>query len=104
MPPGLDELIRQQTGRRGKASHASHGNGWLFPGGIPGRPIQTEIIRAQLVALGIKPSNSRKAALFQFAATIPTPILADLIGIAPNTAARWAALTSRSWSAYIAQR
>ncbi len=32
------------------------------------------------------------------------PVLADLVGITPDTAMRWAALTSRSWSAYIAQR
>lgn len=104
MPPILDDLIRAHLGRRGNASYASRENGWLFPGGIPGRPLQTENVRAQLVDLGIKPRDSRMIALFQLAATIPAPVLAELIGIAPNTAIRWAALTSRSWSAYIAQR
>lgn len=104
MPPILDELIREHLGRRGNASFAARDNGWLFPGGIPGRPLQTENVRAQLVELGIKPRDSRTTALFQLAATIPAPVLAELIGIAPNTAIRWAALTSRSWSGYIAQR
>ncbi len=104
MPPGLDDLIRQHLGRRGRASYVSRDNGWLFPGGIPGQPLQTENVRAQLVELGIKPHDNRKIALFQLAATIPTPVLADLIGIAPKTAVRWATLNSRSWSAYIAER
>lgn len=104
MPPVLDDPIRQHLRRRGNASYASRHNGWLFPGGIPGRPLQTENIRAQLVELGIKPANNRKAALFQLAATIPAPVHADLVGISPDTAMRWAALTSRSWSASIAQR
>ena len=46
----------------------------------------------------------RQAALIQLAAEIPTPILADVLGIAANTAARWAALASRDWSQYTAQR
>lgn len=104
MSPVLDDFIRQHHGQRGNASYASRDNGWLFPGGIPGRPLQTENIRAQLVDLGIKPHDNRKTALFHLAATIPTPVLADLIGITSNTAVRWAALTSRSWSTYIAER
>lgn len=104
MPPELDTLLREQLGRRGNASYASRENGWLFPGGIPGRSLQTENIRAQLVELGIKPYDNRKTTLFQLAATIPAPILADLVGITPSTAIRWGTLTSRSWSAYIAQR
>ena len=63
MPPELDTLLREQLGRRGDASFASRENGWLFPGGIPGRPLQTENIRAQLVELGIKPYDNRKTTL-----------------------------------------
>ncbi|MGO1532365.1 MULTISPECIES: hypothetical protein [Micrococcales] len=88
MPPDLDDLIRRHLGARGNASYASRDNGWLLPGGIPGRPLQTENVRAQLVELGIKPHDNRKTALFQLAATIPTPVLADLVGISPNTAVR----------------
>lgn len=104
MPTILDTLIRDHLERRGNASYASRNNGWLFPGGIPGRPLQTENVRSQLVELGIKPHDNRKAALFQLAATIPAPVLAELVGISPATAVQWATLTARSWSAYIAQR
>lgn len=104
MPEPLGQIIREHLQRRGQASYASRDNGWLFPGGIPGRPLVTENVRAQLVARGIKPYDNRKAALLQLAAEVPTPLLADMLGIDENTAVRWAALAGRSWNGYIAQR
>lgn len=104
MPEPLDRIIIEHMNRRGQASYASRNSRWLFPGGIPGNHLATENIRGQLVDRGIKPYNSRKAALFQLAAEIPTPILAELLGISTTTALRWAALSSRNWNAYIAQR
>lgn len=104
MPEPLAGLVRQQAEARGNASYASRGNGWLFPGGIPGRPLNTENIRGPLVALGIRPNASRRAALFQLAAQIPAPVLAELVGISQNNAARWAALAARDWATYISHR
>jgi hypothetical protein len=104
MPAPLDQIIREHLQRRGQASYASRDNGWLFPGGIPGRPLVTENVRAQLVERGIKPYDNRKAALLQLAAEVPTPLLADMLGIAENTAVRWGALAGRTWTGYIAQR
>jgi hypothetical protein len=40
----------------------------------------------------------------QLAATIRTPVLASLVAISSNTTVCLAALTSRSWSTYAAQR
>lgn len=51
------------------------------PGGNPGRHPAIETIRAQEVALGIKPYENRKATLFQVAGDITAPVLAELIGI-----------------------
>ena len=42
--------------------------------------------------------------MFHLAATMPTPILAEILGLSPSTAARWAALAARDWSAYTAER
>jgi hypothetical protein len=75
----------------------------LFPGGHPGRHLATENIRSELVRNGIQPKAARNAAMFGLAATMPTPILAEILGLAPNTATRWAALASRDWSLYTAQ-
>ena len=104
LPEPLDRLVREHLTRRGQASYASRPDHWLFPGGIPGKHLATENIRSQLVERGIQPLAARNAAMFQLAAEIPTPILADILGLAPNTATRWAALAARDWSQYTAQR
>jgi len=85
MPAVLDDLIREHLDHRGKSLYASRDTGWLFPGGNPGRHLATENIQAQLVAIGIKPYENRKATLFQLAGDIPAPVLAELIGIATTT-------------------
>jgi hypothetical protein len=104
LPEPLDQLLREQLTRRGHASYASRPDHWLFPGGTPGKHLATENIRGQLVKRGIQPLAARNAAMFQLAAEIPTPILADILGLAANTATRWAALAARDWSQYTAQR
>lgn len=104
LPEPLDQLVKDQLARRGQASYASRPDRWLFPGGHPGAHLATENIRAELVRNGIQPKSARNAAMFHLAATMPTPILADIIGLAPNTATKWAALASRDWSYYTARR
>jgi len=104
LPDPLDRLVVDQLATHGQASYASHTNQWLFPGGVPGRHLHTGAIRRQLVERGIHPSQSRKAALFQLAGEIPTPVLAELLGLGTNTATRWAALAARDWSHYAALR
>ncbi len=104
MPPQLDDLIREHLEHRGKSLYASSDNGWLFPGGNPGRHLVTENIRAQLVAIGIKPYENRKATLFQLAGDMPAPVLAELIGITNSNASDWARLAARDWTTYLATR
>ncbi|MDR2379706.1 MAG: hypothetical protein LBE08_00775 [Bifidobacteriaceae bacterium] len=104
MPPPIDRLVTEHAAARGHASYNAQDNGWLFPGGVPGRPMATENIRRELAERGIGCHEHRKTALFALAGAIPSPVLADLIGIAPKTAVKWAALASRDWAAYIAER
>lgn len=103
MPEPLDQLIRQHLDRGGPASYANHGI-WLFPGRLPGKHLVTENIRGELVARGIRPNHARKAAMFHLAASMPTPILAELLGLSPVTAGRWADLSARTWGHYTANR
>ncbi|MCP9276331.1 hypothetical protein [Mycolicibacterium arenosum] len=102
MPPVLDDLIREHLAHRATRPETDHG--WLFPGRIPGHHLATENIRAQLVAIEIKPYEHRKAALFGLAGDMPAPVLAELIGITDRNAAAWAALAARDWTGYIADR
>lgn len=104
LPEPLDRLVVEQLDTEGLSSYAKHTDPWLFPGGTPGKHVSTETIRAQLVARGIKPSNARKAAMFQLASEIPTPVLAEILGLGTNTAVRWATLAARDWSQYTALR
>ena len=104
MPPVLDDLIREHTTRRGWSLHVARNTGWFFPGGRPGRHTATENIRRDLVAIGIKPFENRKAAMFQLAATMPSPILAELLGTSDMNAEARAALADRDWGTYIHHR
>ncbi|MFL6110053.1 MAG: hypothetical protein ACJ786_01670 [Catenulispora sp.] len=104
MPALVDRLIADHLQRRGQSLYVARDTGWLFPGGKPGRHLETENIRAQLVAVGIKPYESRKAALFQLAAEMPAPVLAELLAITDTNAADWAKLAARDWTGYIADR
>ena len=105
MPPLLDDLIRDHVKRRGKSLYASRDTRWLFPGGKPSLHLATENIRSQLVAIGIKPYENRKAALFQLAGDMPAPVLAELLGITTKNAADLAKLAApRLDPGYIAER
>lgn len=102
LPDPLDLIVLDHLEDRGPASYTeSH---WLFPGRLPGKPLVTENVRNELVAHGIPPSHARKAAMFQLAAEMPTPVLADILGLSNTTAVRWATLAARDWSHYAAMR
>ena len=100
LPPRLDELL---AGLRANTGHAavSHGD-WLFPGGTPGRPLTVEQLRKRLAGLGIVLRPTRQAALLQLASELPAPVLADLLGLHPNTAVEWVRTARGDWAAYAA--
>ena len=104
MPAVLDDLMREHLQHRGKSLYVARDTGWLFPGGNPGRHLVTENIRSQLVTIGIKPYQHRKAALCQLAGDMPAPVLAELIGITNRHATDWATLAARDWTSYISER
>lgn len=104
MPPGVDSLVRGLLANGSTGSYTKTGTGWLFPGRNPGRPITGAALRLQLADLGISPIGSRQAAFFQLAGEVPAPVLAELIGVTPQNAAKWAALAARDWTGYISQR
>ena len=56
----------------------------------------------QLNRHGLHARPARNTALITLAADLPAAVLADLIGMHPATAVRWARLSSSDWSAYLA--
>ncbi|MGH3971568.1 MAG: hypothetical protein ACRDTV_26610, partial [Mycobacterium sp.] len=75
---------------------------WLFPGGLPGRPITASRLGQRLRHLSIYAMAGRRAALLDLAAQLPAAVLGDLLCIAPTTAARWMHEAGGDWSRYAA--
>jgi hypothetical protein len=97
----LAELIRHGRTHTGTGSPAV--TPWLFPGGLPGKPITAPRLGSRLRALGISAQTGRRAALLDLAAQLPAAVLADLLGLAPGTAVRWMRQAGGDWSGYAAE-
>jgi len=76
---------------------------WLFPGGMPGRPITASRLADRLRALGIPTQAARRAALLDLAAQLPAAVLADLVNLHPTTAAKWTHQAGGDWTRYAAE-
>jgi hypothetical protein len=76
---------------------------WLFPGGMPGRPITPSTLAGRLRKLGVATQPGRRAALMDLAAQLPAAVLADLLNLHPTTAAKWMHEAGGDWSRYAAQ-
>jgi len=97
----LTELIR--TGRTHTGIGSPITTPWLFPGGMPGRPITASRLGQRLRILGIYAMAGRRAALTDLAAQLPAAVLADVLYLAPGTAVRWTHQAGADWSGYAAQ-
>jgi hypothetical protein len=95
------QLITDGRGYRGVGSPAA--TTWLFPGHLPGRPITPATLGERLRAIGIYAQPGRRAALLDLAAQLPAAVLADLLGLHENTAARWMHQAGGDWSRYAAE-
>ena len=77
---------------------------WLFPGRIPGQPLDLHSLNDQLNRYGIGARPARNGALAALACDLPAAVLADFLGIHVNTAVRWVAYARQDWAAYLAAR
>jgi hypothetical protein len=97
----LTELARNGRAYTGTGSPTQ--TDWLFPGGLPGKPITASRLGERLRALGIRAQAGRRAALIDLAAQLPAAVLADLLGLAPTTAVKWMRQAGGDWSGYAAE-
>jgi len=96
-------VLRLVTSRRGRAIIGDQGTSrWLFPGGQPGRPISAFQLAERLRQLGLRPGQSRSAALFQLATDLPAALLAHMLGIHISVAVAWQRASAGDWTAYAA--
>ncbi|MDV2477295.1 hypothetical protein F8M49_21540 [Rhodococcus zopfii] len=107
VPPALgvllDQLPRTDT-NRSVLPAAERSAMPLFPGFHSGRPVTPEGHGARLLEHGITPLAGRNTALATLAADLPAVVLADLLGIHPQTAVRWVRIAKRDWHTYLAHR
>jgi hypothetical protein len=106
IPPRLAVLLQELAAaprQRSKVPVALDRR-WLFPGVIPGEPLSQNGFVRILRREGVVTRTARSAALIAFAAELPPPVLAELLGIAVQTAQKWAARTRPDWAAYLDAR
>lgn len=96
----LTELIRTGRPHTGTGSPAT--SQWLFPGGMPGRPITAGRLGERLRAIGIRAMPGRRAALIDLAAHLPAAVLADALNLSSGTAVRWTHQAGADWNRYAA--
>jgi len=97
----ITQLINDGRSHRGVGSPQQ--TAWLFPGHLPGRPITPGTLGGRLRALGIYAQTGRRAALLDLAAQLPAAVLADLLGLHHNTAAKWMHQAGGDWTRYAAE-
>jgi integrase len=101
----LDELVaavRDSPTNRQTASNAkSH---WVFPGYAPGSHLNASHVRIRLKKLGFPSLSTRIGTWQTITQTTPPPILADALGLSPQTAIRHARRGSGQYGAYVADR
>ncbi len=76
---------------------------WLLPGAKPG-PHRIGAHPAPLRQVGIRPESSRPAALLALAASVPAPILGELLGYSDDTANHWRRAAAGDWARYASLR
>jgi hypothetical protein len=105
VPPPLGALLLQLI-HHGK-SHIGIGSPpdsrWLFPGGLPGRPITASRLADRLRILGIHTQAGRRAALLDLAIQLPAAEIAELLGPHPTTAVKWTRQAGGDWTRYAAE-
>lgn len=105
LPPTLARLIEQLIAR-GPANtmlrNVSGGHpAYLLPGRPPSRPIHPHYLQQRMAKHGLPVIHARNTAMIASAATLPPPVVAELFGIHPTTAYKWAQYAQSSWAAYL---
>ncbi len=77
---------------------------WLFPGGMPGRPITAASVVALLRAAGIPVLASRTGTWQQLVREAPPSVLAEALGISPKTAMQHTERAGADWMRYATLR
>ncbi|HWO64302.1 MAG TPA: hypothetical protein VNO31_30145 [Umezawaea sp.] len=100
LPPPLDAMAHRLLDHRDSYRGPNAESDWLFPGRNPGQPINSNTLNNQFSKLGIPIQLGRTTALRQLVLTTPSPVVASMLGIHPDTTARIASEEGVTWSRY----
>jgi hypothetical protein len=105
VPEPFASLLREYLGRRrNMATPANTSARWLFPGGMPGRPVTAASIVLALRTAGIPVRAARNGTWQQLVREAPPSVLAEALGISPKTAMQHAERAGADWLRYAALR
>lgn len=74
---------------------------WLYPGHSPGRHLHEASLARRLRQLGVPPRAAHNTTLLDLAASAPTAVLADLLGMHPATIETWSHASGARWVTYV---
>lgn len=103
VPEPLTDLITELAERHHITGSARNTAEWLFPGRIPGRPIEPDQLVERLNRLGITRA-ARAAALNALLRQVPSPVLAKVLNRRPWRVTARAKTLGTDWSNYAALR
>lgn len=103
LPDPFGRLILElaESRRRQKPARLPSGHVLLFPGKNYGKPTTTDVLTDRFKTIGITARAGRNAALMEVAATLPAPVLRDLLGIHINVAVLWNRAAGHSYANYV---
>ena len=101
VPPSFDQLLRDWIHDRANLQTAAHRDSpWLFPGYTPGEHVHASHLSGTLRALGIPPRDARTATWRDLVRNGPPSVVAELLGIHPNTAEQHKQLAAADYARY----
>lgn len=98
LPPKLARLIDDQLRHSTPRHCTTAGRKYLLPGQSPGRPRNPLGLADTLRHHGLPARAARNTAVMDALVDLPPVVIADLLGIHPKTAERWATLAGENWS------
>jgi hypothetical protein len=105
VPEPVATLLRHHLRNRSNMTTAANPpSPWLFPGQLAGEHRSYRRLIVILSRLGIPARASRLAAWHQLVRQAPPAVLADALGVSPDTATRHALLAGADWAAYASRR
>ncbi len=105
VPQPLEALIGRYVEHRSNMQTAANaGCPWLFPGGMPGRPVTANYLVARLKEIGVPVMAAKTGTWQQLVREGPPSVLAEALGISPVTAMKHAETAGADWLQYAALR